>query len=282
MILGYNTNGLAHHAPRDALALLSDLGYRAVGLTIDHHLLSPFDRHSSEQLKEVRQLLQQFGMRSAIETGARFLLDPRNKHEPTLVTASAEGRQRRIEFYRHAVRCAAELESDCVSLWSGVCRHGDRQAARAWFIDGLAEVCRYARRYGVTVALEPEPGMLVATTADYEAIRRECDEVNLRLTLDVGHVHCSQEGDIAAMIRRVSVELANVHIEDMRRGVHEHLLFGEGEIDFPPVLQSLVQTGYNRGVYAELSRHSHCAPEAARRTAEFLSAHLVALRSSGA
>ncbi|MGW4149959.1 sugar phosphate isomerase/epimerase, partial [Streptomyces albogriseolus] len=28
-------------------------------------------------------------------------------------------------------------------------------------------------------------------------------------------------------------------IEDMRRGVHEHLPFGDGEIDFPPVLAAL-------------------------------------------
>jgi sugar phosphate isomerase/epimerase len=56
----------------------------------------------------------------------------------------------------------------------------------------------------------------------------------------------------------------------MHRGVHEHLMFGEGEIDFPPVLKALAEVGYPRGVYVELSRHSHQAPQAARRAFAFL------------
>ena len=54
-----------------------------------------------------------------IETGARFAFDPRVKHEPTLVSADP---RRRIEFYKYAVDLAAELGSDCVSLWSGKVR----------------------------------------------------------------------------------------------------------------------------------------------------------------
>ena len=59
-------------------------------------------------------------------------------------------------------------------------------------------------------------------------------------------------------------------IEDMRAGVHEHLMFGEGEIDFPPVIAALHASGYRGGLHVELSRHSYDAPNAARRAAEFL------------
>jgi len=75
---------------------------------------------------------------------------------------------------------------------------------------------------------------------------------------------------IAAQIRRWADRLVNVHLEDMRRGVHEHLMFGEGEIDFPPVLHALAEAGYRGGVHVELSRHSHQAPEAARQAFEYL------------
>lgn len=64
--------------------------------------------------------------------------------------------------------------------------------------------------------------------------------------------------------------LANVHIEDMRAGVHEHLMFGEGEIDFPPVIAALAKIGYAGMVGVELSRHSHDGPKAAQRAYDFL------------
>lgn len=64
--------------------------------------------------------------------------------------------------------------------------------------------------------------------------------------------------------------LRHVQIEDMRRGVHEHLPFGDGEIDFPPVLEALAATGYAGLTVVELPRHSHAGPELARSSIDFL------------
>ena len=41
MLLGYNTNGLAHHDLFDAVELLADIGYRSVAITIDHNAIPP-------------------------------------------------------------------------------------------------------------------------------------------------------------------------------------------------------------------------------------------------
>jgi L-ribulose-5-phosphate 3-epimerase len=73
-------------------------------------------------------------------------------------------------------------------------------------------------------------------------------------------------------VAAVAPYLVNVQIDDMRRGVHEHLEFGTGEIDFPPVLQALIDGGYRGLVAVELPRHSHAAPTIARESLEFLRA----------
>jgi len=120
------------------------------------------------------------------------------------------------------------------------------------------------------LAFEPEPGMFVDTLARFEQLLREVDAPILGLTIDIGHVHCLEEGPIAGYLRHWAPRLFNVHIEDMRKGVHEHLRFGEGEIDFQPVVEVLREIDYTGGLYVELSRHSHIAPEVARESYDFL------------
>ena len=100
MQLGYNTNGLGCHHWRDALQLLADVGYRAVAITLDHHWLDPFAPNLPDQLREMREVLDTFEMDCVIETGARFLLDPVHKHEPTLMSADPDGRAVRVDFLK--------------------------------------------------------------------------------------------------------------------------------------------------------------------------------------
>lgn len=271
MLLGYNTNGLAHHDPLEAIALLADLGYQSVALTLDQGRLNPFAEGFSSQLDRVRALLERRGMRSVVETGARFLLDPWHKHEPTLMAADPAGRARRLDFLRRAVLAARALGSDCVSLWSGRLREEiSAGAALDRLATGLEEVLDFAGDQGVRIGFEPEPGMFIDTMARWEELLARVEHPQLWLTLDIGHLHCQREWPLAEQIRRYGPRLVNVHIEDMRAGVHEHLMFGEGEIDFAPVLAALVHTGYQGGLHVELSRHSHQGPEAARQAMDFL------------
>jgi L-ribulose-5-phosphate 3-epimerase len=272
MHLGYNTNGLAHHGLPTAIELLAELGYKSVAITLDHASLNPYGEHFQRELRETAELLAKHDMRSVIETGARYLLNPREKHEPTLVSADEMGRLRRIDFLQRAIDAAAALGSNCVSLWSGVVHHsGGRDEAMSHLLAGLRRVLNYAERRGVTLGFEPEPGMLIDTMAAYAELLDKIESPRLKLTLDVGHLHCLGETPIVDVIRRWGDQIVNVHIEDMRAGVHEHLMFGEGEIDFPPVIAALAEVGYDGGVHVELSRHSHDGPAAAAKAFAFLS-----------
>ena len=42
MLLGYNTNGFAHHDPFEAIEVLAEIGYQSVAITLDHGPLNPF------------------------------------------------------------------------------------------------------------------------------------------------------------------------------------------------------------------------------------------------
>ena len=272
MRLGYNTNGLAHHDPFDALALLAEMGYQSVALTLDHGPLNPFAEDWQVQRARLKSALDGLGMSSVIETGARFLLDRSIKHEPTLVSAEPNGRARRVQFLKSAIDAADFLGSECVSLWSGVVRDGAEEPD-VWerLTVSLRQVLDHAQNRGVTIGFEPEPGMFIDTMERFADLQQRMESPRLKLTLDVGHLHCQGEIPIADQVSKWKSEIVNVHIEDMRAGIHEHLMFGEGEMDFPPIIAALRQANYRGGIHVELSRHSHEGPIAAKRAYDCLS-----------
>jgi len=271
MRFGYNTNGFAHHRFEDALAILAELGYRSVAITLDHHVLNPFEPGLPDRIAETRKLLEKLKLRCVIETGARFLLDARRKHQPTLISPRQEERKHRLEFLELAVEIASELNADAFSFWSGT---PVDEMPFSTHMDLLVEGCRrlseIAAGKKVRLAFEPEPGMLIDTMVKFRELHERVGQRNFGLTLDIGHLHCQGDVPIVDHLRRWKDWLWNVHIEDMRRGVHDHLMFGEGEIDFPPVLHTLKEIGYSGGVHVELSRHSHDAVNIAKRALAFL------------
>ena len=79
MILGYNTNGLAHHRLDDGLRLLADEGFGAVALTPDVAHLDPY-RSTAAEVERIAALLARLDMTCVVEAGARYLLDSQRKH----------------------------------------------------------------------------------------------------------------------------------------------------------------------------------------------------------
>ncbi len=126
MCFGYNTNGFAHHSPKDAILVLRELGYDGIAITIDHHLLNPFHQEGlDERVWRMNTFLENHGIeRTVIETGARYLLDPWRKHQPTLISPSEDERELRFTLLVFAVRLAGMLGSDAVSFWSGAANAG--------------------------------------------------------------------------------------------------------------------------------------------------------------
>lgn len=267
---GYGLNGFSDHRVEDAIAVVAELGYDGVALTLDHSHLDPFDRNVVARTAHVARLLNRHSLDVVVETGARYLLDPRRKHEPTLVSDS--GRERRIDFTQRAVRIAGDLGAPAVSLWSGILP-ATASPSDGWrrMVDGIQQVLPLAERLGVVLAVEPEPGMFLDRLDSVLELRQRLGSPqSLRVTLDVGHLRCNETGDPADCVRTAGDLIANVQIDDMVRDVHEHLELGTGEVDFPPMLAALDEVGFAGLVAVELARHSHAAPVVAASSLTFL------------
>ncbi|MGC5615899.1 EboA domain-containing protein [Georgenia sp. Z1491] len=261
--LGYGTNGFADHRLADALDVMAETGYQAVALTIGHPHLDPFADGWRESAEALAADLDRRGFRSVVETGTRYLLDPRRKHRPTLVDRDADAR---TAFLRRAVEIAQVLRADCVSLWSGVLPE-DVTADEGWdlMVGRLAELVPFAAERGVVLSIEPEPGMLVETVADALRLRTALGEPEgVGITVDLGHCVAVEPDGVVGALRAAGTLLRNVQVDDMLPGVHEHLELGAGELDLIAAIATLREIGYAGVAAVELPRHSHDAPRLAR------------------
>ena len=270
----YNTNGCANHRLGDALALMADCGYDGVALTLDWQHFDPFASDWRARCDRLRADLDRLRLGCVVETGARYLLDPRRKHSPTLLHPTREGRERRLAFLQRAVDIQVALGAETVSCWAGVLPEGIARAEGLSHLrEGLTRLLAYAEARGGEVSLEPEPGMLVETNADYLALLEALGPLgaDLRLALDLGHVWVTgeqypevSETDLApaAAVHRFADRLGAVAIEGMNRGVHVHRPLDGGDMPIAPLLAALSAVGYRRLVSVELSRESPRAHEA--------------------
>jgi sugar phosphate isomerase/epimerase len=253
------------------------MGYQGVAITPDVGQLDLYHLDARE-VDRVRSTAETHGLSLAIETGARFLMDPLRKHRPTLLEDDPQGRLRRIDFLRRSIVLARDLGASVVSFWSGAAPEGgpaaeersseDRRAEELWsrLAAGVGEVLAIADQHQVSAAFEPEPGMFVERPSGYRELVRRLGPVGqrLRLCLDIGHLLVTGDTPVADRIAELAPALGHVHLDDIRGGVHEHLPLGSGVLDLPSTLKAIVQAGYDGMVALELSRDSHRGARAAQ------------------
>src|SRR5262249_42258546 len=151
------------------------------------------------------------------------------------------------DFLQRAVRIGADLGAEAVSFWAGT-PAPEVNPVLAWdrLVRGCAALVCAAEAAGVTLGFEPEPGMLVQTLGEWVTLREALGAPErFGPPRDIGHCRCLEPARVPDCVARAAPYLVNVQIDDMRRGVHEHLEFGTGEIDFPPVLRALADSGYD-------------------------------------
>ncbi|HHI78446.1 MAG TPA: sugar phosphate isomerase/epimerase [Planctomycetes bacterium] len=271
MLLGYNSNGLAHHRLDEAIEILAEAGFQVLALTPDICHLDPY-RTGPEEWRGVRRLLDKHGMRCVIETGARFVLDPRAKHRPNLLEEDEGGRGRRLDFLNRCLELGSVLGAQVLSLWAGTLPPGVApQEGLRRLGQGLEQLLEAAEPRGIRLALEPEPGMLIQTVAQAQDLLRGMGNPSgMGLCVDIGHLFITGEaspeaGTLEKVLKKAAPQLLQVHLEDIRGREHLHLPPGEGDIDFDRVWQALRSLPYHGPVCFELSRSSHEAPRQIQR-----------------
>jgi sugar phosphate isomerase/epimerase len=274
--LAFSTNAFKKSSVAEAVAAIADAGYTGVELMADVPHVHP-QSFRTEKRHELQHQLKQLHLAVSNINAFTHFADGDTYH-PTWIETNPAKRQTRIDHTLACIELAAEFDSKTISLQPGGPLIGTNlapESAAETFARGLEQILPAARRLGVTLAVEPEPGLLIQTSQEYLAFKNRffAAEDLVRMNCDIGHLFCVGE-DPAAVIREIPQQIAHIHLEDIGRNrVHQHLAPGKGVIDFPAIFKALADIRYGGWVTVELYPYETTAAAVAKSAHTYL-AHL--------
>jgi sugar phosphate isomerase/epimerase len=277
--LAFSTNAFKRSSLSEATRVIAETGYAGCELMADHPHMTPAAMTQS-QVQAMADNISAAGLRvSNVNAFTGFFAagdEPSgDTYHPTWIEENEAARQTRIAHTCACIRLAVALGAKTVSLQPGgplIGTNLGRDAAGVRFADGIRELLPVAREARVTLAVEPEPGLFLQTTAEYRQWKQEffADEPLVKMNFDVGHAFCVGE-DPAVVASEMAGEYAHIHLEDIAASrVHQHLAPGEGAIDFRALFSALDEVDYGGWITVELYPFLDDAAGAARRAMKHL------------
>ncbi len=273
MKLAFSSNAFRAFPIEETIAIVSGIGYDGIELMCDSPHAWPPDM-TPARLESIRGALDRHrlglsNLNAFMMCGYRHPGTGREGtfHWPSWVDPDPAVRHARIDHTIQCVEMAAALGAKTVSTEPGGPVEGRPRAdVSRLFAQGLKRAARRASELGVTLLVEPEPGLLIERGREYEEFARDYMAFpGAGLNFDMGHFFCVGE-DPAALIRGVGRKALHFHLEDIAADrVHFHLPPGEGAMDFPAVFAALRDIGYAGWVTIELYPFQKDSPEVAKR-----------------
>jgi sugar phosphate isomerase/epimerase len=137
-----------------------------------------------------------------------------------------------VRHYEEDVVLSAGLprELDWKKYWDGL-------------VNTYREACDIAREYDLTYQMHPAAGVLSATTDAFLYFAQAVDRPNLRFNLDTANQFFLKDNLTLSLIRLADY-IDYIHLSD-NRGQHvEHLVPGDGSINWAQFFETLVTIGF--------------------------------------
>ena len=222
----------------DALETIKRLGFDGVEICLEIDEVAP-KVLTNERIASIRAMVQNLGLAPHTVGYHRDYIYDDDMFEQT----------------KTAIRLTPEFGTD-ILIFSGTrMREGD---ASAWprMLDRTRELVALAEKVGVILAQEFEPDFIVGSTADLLRLFDAIPSPNLAANLDLGHVFLCDPDPIAA-IQQLGNKIVHGHVENMRAGVHDHVLPHEGDMDLGAYLRALADVGFAGALALDLYRHDY-------------------------
>ena len=119
----------------------------------------------------------------------------------------------------------------------------------------ILRIAEYGGVRGVRLAVENVCDSVWMLDRVLEEVGDDPESTNLGICVDVGHAHMSRDAGrdpVSNYLERYAGQLVHLHLHDNHGQSDEHLVPGEGTIDWPRALRTVVEIGFSGTVVLEV------------------------------
>ena len=274
MKLAFSSNAYLRYSIEETIAHVSSHGYTGIELLADVPHAWPAGL-LDEQKQSIRDALAKHKL--TISNINAFMMnaiaDPRQPYwHPSWIEPDPHYRAIRREHTKRALHLARDLGAPHITTEPG----GPLLNGQTWkngadiFYEELMPCIEVAEAINVPLLIEPEPGLLIERFDQYLELVSRIDSPMIGLNFDVGHAYCVGE-DPQDWVAKMQPHTRHYHLEDIAATrVHQHLVPGQGAIDFPATIAAIEKTGYTGWLTVELYPYLDDPDKAAREAKQFL------------
>ena len=271
MKLAYSTNAFKRYSLNDAIRMIAEIGYEGIELLCD----SPHAYPPIFQDKEIHSFKNQIAkFRLVISNLNAFTLySISDVYHPSWIEDDKLSRELRITHTMNCIKLAKKIGAKNLSTEPGgpvMGRKTNMKYLEKMFIEGLNRVVPIAEEENIKILIEPEPNLLLENSNQFLNFIKNFSTENVGLNFDIGHFYCVGE-DPTEIIYKLSEYIEHFHLADIASNrIHNHLIPGEGSINFSSVFKAIEGIGYRGFVTVELYPYQLCPKEAGKRAYDYL------------
>jgi len=267
--LGYSTNGYPINLPF-ALEHIAQVGYTHVEILCDDPHWYALDVTEDDMVR-IKATLEETELRvsnvNAFTAEGFWQRDgitpenipPNQEFGPYFASSKKDfspfgidPHEWRIEYTKKCIDIAAFLGAPGISINTGKLSQGlTKEDAWSAIVSSFREIVVYSEKRNVRIFLEFEPGFeCLWDSRDVMRLFNAIPSPHLMVNYDIGHgyVALGSGKAVARDMEMLGKKIGHFHIEDIARkevgkSSHTHLMFGDGDIDFTPILKAIEKIG---------------------------------------
>ena len=234
----------------DAVRASAEVGSECIEIIYDApHFMPGYDRR---QLKGLKELIDSYGLDVAVH-GSFWDLNPVSHHREVWELS--------LKWVKQSIKACERLGGKISVLHPGRVVIPELEwfmrEAKGRYLKFIEECRAFASERGIKIAVE---NMSLPYWGLYELCELVWGREDLGIALDIAHAYLvmrkakidNPERELARAIGDMGKKIFHVHLHDNRGEHDEHLVPGEGSINFEPIVSALKAIDYSGMIIVEL------------------------------